>query len=261
MSVDAILPAPKTAPATPVPSATAPPAVPGVTAPPAAPPEAPLPAGGLPLLERLLRDRKRITEAILRGSAPARLTTGLVAIAALGAATYGAAVGFVGGPLQAVSTAIKLPIVLLGAAAISLPVLHVSCALVGAETRWSQLRDLVLQALSTATITMAGLAPLVTIGWLSCGVNAEDWYVYRRVVLGAVFVGGIGGLVGAGRLLRSVPLTAAAPWTIAFGLSAMQLSWLLRPLVGNPDSRFVVLRPLESNVVTEVLTALAAVLS
>lgn len=221
----------------------------------------PLPAGGFRLLECLLRDRKAITTAILRGTAPPRLTAGLVAIAAIGAAAYGASVGLVGGPLQAVATGVKLPIVLLGAAGISLPVLHVASALAGAPLRWSQLRDLVLQALSTATVTMAGLAPLVTVWWLSFSLGASDWYVYRRVVLAAVGVAAIGCLVGAGRLVRSVPLMAALPWTAAFGLSAVQLSWLFRPLVGTPDAPFILVRPLESNSLTEILTAIGAVLS
>lgn len=237
------------------------PAQPARVSPASASPPAPPPEGGLALLGSLLRDRKAITAAILADAAPARLTGGLVAIAALGAAAYGASVGLVGGPLQALATAIKLPIVLLGAAAISLPVLHVASALAGAPLRWSQLRDLVLQALSTATVTMAGLAPLVTVWWLSFSLGASDWYVYRRVVLAAVGVAAIGCLVGAGRLVRSVPWAAALPWTAAFGLSAVQLSWLLRPLVGTPHGPFIVVRPLESNALTEILTALGAVLS
>lgn len=220
-----------------------------------------LSTGGLALLERLLGDRKELTDAILEDRAPAGLTIGLIGIAAAGAAVFGAVVGLVGGPLQALAGAVKLPLVVLSAAGISLPALHVACALAGAPLRWAQLRALVLQAIATATVTMAGLAPLVTVWWLSFSLGASDWYVYRRVLLGAVAVAFVGGMVGAGRLLRSVPTLAAACWTAAFGLSAVQLAWLLRPLVGMPDGAPNLLRPLESNALSEILQALWAVLS
>ncbi len=221
---------------------------------------APVPAAGLPLLERLLRDRAGIAAAIREARAPAGLTTGLVALAAGGAAAYGAAVGLTGGPAQAVVCAVKMPLVLLGAAGISLPALHVACALAGAELRFGQLRDLVLQALATATITMAGLAPLITIGWLTVSIDGGGWMAYRRAVLAAVAVAAVGCAVGAARLLRSVPVSAALPWSLAFAFSAAQLSWLLRPLVGMPDAPFVLLRPLESNALAAILTAIGAVL-
>ena len=108
---------------------------------------------------------------------------------------------------------------------------------------------------------MAGLAPPVTAWWLSISLGASDWYVYRRVLLGALAVAFVGGMVGAGRLLRSVPTLAAACWSAAFGLSAVQLAWLLRPLVGMPDGAPNLLRPLESNALSEILQALWAVLS
>lgn len=227
-----------------------------------APPPEPLavPSGGVALLERLLRDRASLTDAIREDRAPAGLTTGLVAIAAGGAAAYGAAVGLTGGAAQAAICAIKMPIVLLCAAGLSLPALHVAAALAGARLRFDQLRDLVLQALATATVTMAGLAPLITIGWLSVSVNGGGWMAYRRAVLAAVAVAAVGCVVGAARLVRSVPFTAAVPWSLGFVFSAAQLAWLMRPLVGMPDAAFVLLRPLESNALSAVLTALLAVL-
>lgn len=219
-----------------------------------------------PLLDQLLRQPAALSAALQAETDPAAVQAtvrGLVQITALGAALYGVAIGLGGGVLQAVATGIKLPVVLLAGAGVSLPVLHVTTALAGrARLRFDQLSALVLQALATAAVAMAGLAPLVTVWWLTVSVgDASPWFVYRRVVLAAVAVAAAGGIVGAARALRAIPVPALVPWTAVLGLSMLQLAWLLRPIVGMPDQGFAVLRPLESDALTELLTALGAVLS
>ena len=214
------------------------------------------------LLDRLLRAPTGLAVEIADDGAPLALVRGLVLTTAAGAAIYGVAVGLQGGLVQALLTGIKLPLVLLGGAAVSLPALHVACAMAGVRLGIRRLGALVLQALASASVTMAGLAPFITVWWLSVSVDtASPWAIYRRVVLAAVGVAAIGGLVGASRLARALPLKALAPWTVILGLSTLQLAWLVRPLVGMPDRPLVLLRPLESDALTEILKALAAVLS
>ncbi len=213
-------------------------------------------------VDRLLLDSKALTAEISNDQAHPRLTQRLLLVIAGSMAIYGVSIGLPAGIPQAMVAAIKLPLVLLVAAGLSLPLLHVGCALVGHRVRLDQLSAHVLQALATASVTMAGLAPFIVVGWLtlSGGEHASDWWVYRRVVLAGIAVAGVGGLAGAARLLRPIPLRAAAPWTIGFGCAGLQLSWLVRPIVGQPETVLVVFRPLESNALTEVFTALLAVL-
>lgn len=234
-----------------------------------------LPTAPLELAGQLLRDRTRLTAAVLADRGTSELVTGLTAITAVAAGAFGLAVGLQGGAFQAAMSAVKLPLVLLGAAGISLPILHLSCGLSGLRLELRQLSALVLHALATSAVTMAGLAPLVVVVWLTvsafplplggelCTDGGCDggWYAYRRVVLATVGVAALGGLAGASRLLRIVPLRAALPWTVAFGLAGVQLSWLLRPLVGMPEGPLVILRPLESSGLHEILVALWAVLT
>ena len=236
------------------------PSAPPLAAPsPALPAAAPAPTG---LLDRLLRAPTALAREIADEGAPLPLVRGLVLTTAAGAALYGVAVGLQGGLVQSLLTGVKLPLVLLGGAALSLPALHVACAMSGVRLGIRRLGALVLQALASASVAMAGLAPFITVWWLSVSVDAASpWAIYRRVVLAAVGVAAIGGLVGASRLARALPLRALAPWTVILGLSTVQLAWLVRPLVGMPDRPLVLLRPLESDALTEILKALAAVLS
>lgn len=228
-------------------------------------------ASGGPLLlaGQLLRRRAALTALISAGGHGPTLRRDLAVVAAAGAALYGAAVGVSGGPLQMVAGAVKLPLLLLGAAALSLPVLWLSARLFDARLGVAALGALVLQALATAALVMAGLAPVVAVWWLSVQGGAEGlgdptdalaaWRAYRRVVLGGLMVAAAGGAMGAARLSGAVPLRAAAPWSVTLGLCALQLAWLLRPLVGHPEDG-ALLRPLERDGLWAVLRATGAVL-
>ncbi len=229
---------------------------------PAATPAPASPSGAL--LDRLLRDGDGLTTELLAAADTRPYLASLAALTAGGAAVFGLALGLQGGLLQALVSAVKFPLVVLGAAAISLPLLHLAQAVFGRPLPPDKLSAVVLQALATATLTMAGLIPLAVIAWLSLsrGAGPESavaWMAYRRLVLGAVAAGAVGGVVGARRLARAVSWPALLPWTGALGLAGLQLSWLLRPVVGMPGA-LVLLRPLESDGLTEVLTALAAAL-
>lgn len=228
-------------------------------------PPSPARAAASRLFERLLRDGAGLGRELLDGPAPAPWIGPLAGATALSAALFGLAIGVPGGALQAAVSAIKLPLVLLGSAGMTLPLLHMACAQAGLRIAPDRLAALVLQAMATASTAMAGLAPLALVVWLSMDLfggtdpEALAWYSYRRFVLAIVATGGVGGIVGAVPLLRVVPLRAAVPWVAGLGLAGLQLSWLLRPVIGSPGP-FVWLRPLESSGLSAVLDALWAVM-
>ncbi len=215
------------------------------------------------LVTRLLRDGDGLARE-LRDSPHSGAWIGpLAGVSAVGAAIFGLAIGLPGGPLQALISAVKMPLVMLGSAALSLPLLHVAAARAGLRLAPARLSAMVLQALATATTTMSGLAPLALVFWLSLsllpGLVDADWYAYRRFVLAVVAVGGLGGLVGAARLLRELPARAAFPWAMGLGLAGLQLSWLLRPVIGSPGP-LVLLRPLESSGLAAFIDVVVAIL-
>lgn len=226
--------------------------------------EAPLPvvveAPADPLPAQLLREGGTITDAIIGGAAQT-LTPRLLMTAAGAGALFGLAIGLPGGLAQALASAVKFPLVLLGSAAIGVPALRVSCALAGYRGSTSQVSALLLQSLATAACTMAALAPLAVVAWLSASTfSSSELWVYRRAVAAFTAVAMLGGIVGAARLLRALPLTAVVPWAGLLGAAALQLTWLLRPVIGKPDIDFALLRDLESNGLAEVLVLIDTVL-
>lgn len=214
-----------------------------------------------PLVGRLLRDGRGISAEILDDLRTEELVPRLLALTGVCGAVFGAAIGLPGGLAQAAASAVKFPLILLGAAALSVPALALATSLSGVRLRLPQLSALVLQALSTAAAVMAALVPLAVVVWLSASAfSSSDWYVYRRAVAAFTGVAALGGVVGALRLLRALPSLAVGPWSLLFGLAGLQLTWLLRPVIGQPDGDFVLLRPLESNGLAEVLVMLNRVL-
>ncbi len=223
------------------------------------------------LMTRLLRDPAGLRREITSAAPSHELISGLLRLVAASAAIYGLAIGLQGGLLQALSSAVKLPIVVIAAAGFALPLLYLTSRLSGLRLSMSQISALVLHALASATITMACLAPLVAICWLTLMTTHTHahasgdvcdylWWVYRRVTLAGVGVAAIGGVLGAARLLRAVPLSAGLVWGGGFALAALQLSWLLRPIVGTPITDGALLRPIEGSGIDALLLALHAVL-
>lgn len=226
----------------------------------ALPLEPPPPADFLPV--RLLRDGASITQQILEDREVDALLPRLLTVSACAGALFGLAIGLPGGGAQALLSAVKLPVVLLGAAALGLPALRLGAALAGRRLRAAQISALLLQGLATAATTMAALVPLAVVVWLTASTFSDsDWYVYRRAVAAFTAVAALGGLVGASRLLRALPLTAVLGWAGLFGVAGLQLTWLLRPVVGSPSDSLVLLRALESNGLAELLRLVATVLS
>ncbi len=210
---------------------------------------------------RLLRDGAAITNQILEDREVDALVPQLLAVAVGSGALFGLAIGLPGGGAQALISAIKLPVVLLGAASVGLPALQLCSALAGRRLRAAQVSALLLQSLATAATTMAALVPLAVVVWLTANTfYTSDWYVYRRAVAAFAAVAALGGLVGASRLLRALPITAVIPWAGLFGVAGMQMTWLLRPVIGSPSDELIFLRALESNGLAEILRLIDTVL-
>ena len=95
--------------------------------------EAPAPTLGL--IDQLLRDRDAMLARIAAGRDLAAVTRAMVATIAIAMAIVGAALGSYRGGVQIGYAAIKLPLVLLGTAALSAPALTAIGASLGRRAR------------------------------------------------------------------------------------------------------------------------------
>ena len=185
-------------------------------------------------IDLLLRDREAMLARIRKGTdLPAILRT-MIATIAVCMAIVGAALGSYRGGVQIAYAAVKLPIVLLGTAALSAPALSAIGAALGRRARLSADLALVMAALAFGALLLAACTPLILVG------RALE-LDYHRMILATVGVFSIAGLAALRMVVRGVALEAAPGWRTAvaglclvFSLVGGQLSWALRPYLVRP---------------------------
>jgi len=213
-------------------------------------------------LSQLLSDREQFFAEVADGRAlTAKITRSLVTLLVL-CAFYGASAGAYAGPAQALSAALKLPVLFLGTLVICFPGFYVIQVLVGSRLRLAQVLALITGALALSTIVLAAIVP-VTLFFLLTGAN---YYflelLHVAIVLGSGLVGMVAlheGLAFAcekrGVYPRSA-MTIMQVWAVLFAFVGVQMAWNLRPFVGDRGAPFRVFRHYEGNFYTGVVYSL-----
>jgi hypothetical protein len=223
------------------------------------------------LIERLLRDRDDIWHQIEEGDRLDRLIRQMLIVSISALAIFGATMGGYYGLLQALSSAIKLPLLFLLTLVICLPALHLLNLFYGGRLNLLQVTALVLTAITvTATLAIA-FAP-ISLFFL---VTARDYTLFKILnvlTLAATGVAGLSFLVRGVRSLnalqggpnlpasrqdawsepiphlqRMVSLPLLQLWLLLYGFVGTQLGWTLRPFFGSPGLGFQVFRPMEGS--------------
>lgn len=194
---------------------------------------APPSRGAFGIIDRLLRDRDAMVAGIRSGPvAPILRTT--IATIAVAMAIVGAALGSYRGDQQIAYAAIKLPIVLLGTAALSAPVLTAIGVALGRPARLGSDLALVMCALAYGALLLCACTPLILLG------RALD-LGYHRMILATVAMFAIAGIASLGVVVRAMASEREPGWRCAlvglcavFALVGGQLSWALRPYLVRP---------------------------
>jgi hypothetical protein len=210
-------------------------------------------------LAQILSDRERyFTEVVANEGVAAKLayaTATLVALCAL----YGAAAGAYASAAQALSSAIKLPLLFLGTLAICFPGFFVVQVLVGSRLCLSQVLALVLGSLALSAVLLAAVVP-VTVFFLFTGANYYFLTLLHVVIVLAAGLVGMAalheGLAFACEQRGVYPRRAMAimkVWAVLFAFVGIQMAWNLQPFVGDRGTRFQLFRHNEGNFYTALL--------
>jgi hypothetical protein len=213
-------------------------------------------------LSQLLSDREQFFTEVADGrdlgSKIRRSLTTLLVLCAF----YGASAGAYAGPAQALSAAIKLPVLFLGTLAICFPGFFVIQVLVGSRLRLAQVLALITGALALSAIVLAAIVP-VALFFLLTGAN----YHFLELLHVAIVLGS--GLVGMAALHEGLAfacekrgvyprraMTIMQVWAVLFAFVGVQMAWNLRPFVGDRAVPFQVFRHYEGNFYTGVIYSL-----
>jgi hypothetical protein len=182
---------------------------------------------------------KRVLAAandVLRGRSSARhwwlvLACGLA---------YGAVMGSFGGrPLQALYSAIKVPLLLLATVGLSLPSYFILNTLLGLRDDFAEAVRAIVSAQAGLTVILLSLAP-VTLFWYASSSDYREAILFNGLIFAVA-------TAGAQVLLRRAyrPLIARKPvqrwvlrgWGILYAFVGVQMGWVLRPFIGDPGGR------------------------
>jgi hypothetical protein len=184
--------------------------------------------------------------------------------------------------------ALKVPALFALTLAVTFPSLYVFTALSGSRLTPVAVARLLAAAMAVTLAVLASFGPIVAF-------FAVTTTSYPFILLLNVAVFSLAGLLGVGflvqtlrRLVASLRPPAAMPaapaaedvvtvvpareddrrvmtvfavWAVVFGLVGAQMSWVLRPFVGNPDQPFTWFRPREASFFEAVLNALRGLLT
>lgn len=182
---------------------------------------------------------------------------------------YGFMVGLAKEPLQALSAAVKVPILFLSTMAFCLPALYFfSLTLLGTPLRFMQVLTVVLSGMSVTAFLLLGLAP-ITLFFVLTSTNYEFFQL-----LAVAFVG-ISAWLGVYFLWRGMTLVETARsdalnavgkrilfvWILLYGFVGTQMTWRLSPFIGKPEDPFYLVRPSRDNFYMDVLNAIQGALN
>jgi hypothetical protein len=178
---------------------------------------------------------------VVQEGRPAKKLAQLGLMVAVFGITYGAVMGSFGGVLgerfwQVVFSAVKVPLLLLGTFALSLPSFFVVNTLFGLRSDFSQSLRALLATQAGLTIILASFAPF-TVVWYASSSNYQGAILFNTLMFGCASL-------SAQWLLRRFyePLIARNPrhrmllraWLVIYAFVGIQMAWVLRPFIGNP---------------------------
>lgn len=157
--------------------------------------------------------------------------------------TYGAVMGSFGGVLgerfrQVAFSAVKVPLLLLGTFALSLPSFFVVNTLFGLRSDFSHSLRALLATQAGLTIILASFAPFTVVWYASC----SD---YQGAILFNTLMFGCASIVAQWLLRRFYePLIRRSSrhrvllraWLVIYAFVGIQMAWVLRPFIGYPDA-------------------------
>ena len=217
----------------------------------------------LTIVPRFLRDPAAFFESVRRGEEIEAKSRSLAVSAILFLAAYGFVMGLSHSFWQALSSAVKLPMLFVATIVFCLPAFYFFSLVLGTPLKMAQVTTVVLIGISVTAFLLLGLAPVM----LFFVLTSKSYPFFQ--LLSVVFVA-ISGCIGVYFLWRGMssvdPANERSPgslrrmllglWFALYAFVGSQMTWRLSPLVGDPALPFILLRPSRDNFYVDVIHAL-----
>jgi hypothetical protein len=172
-----------------------------------------------------------------------------------GSAVFGAAFGCWRAPVQALYSAVKMPLLILAVTLFSAAVNTLLAQALGAALSFRQVLLCMLVSFAITSILLAALTPATLLFALQAppADSATAMTSYRVLLLLNTACVGLCGILGNVRLYGLLAALAPAPrlaarvlaaWILVGGLTGCELSWLISPVLARPDNPLPFTNPL-----------------
>jgi hypothetical protein len=156
--------------------------------------------------------------------------------------------------LQALSSAVKMPIMFVATIFFCLPAFYFFSLVLGTKLRLIQVTTVVLTAISVTAFLLLGLSPIS----LFFVLTSDNYPFFKLLTSFSVAASGAVGIyfLWRGMTLLDTSANGSTPklrqpliilWFILYGFVASQMAWRLRPFVGDKNSIFEFIRPASDN--------------
>lgn len=216
------------------------------------------------IIPQFLRNPEEFYQSVQRNERLSKKALSLFVSTVVFLAAYGFVTGLSHSWLQALSSAVKIPLLFLLTLAFTLPALYFfALALLNVQFSVAQAGVVVLTGIGVTSFLLLGLSP-VTLFF----VLTSSSYPFFQL-LAVVFMA-ISGFTGLHYLLRgftwvdkaremstdSVGNNLLRAWVVLYGFVGAQMTWRLSPLIGDPREPFFWLRPSRDNFFVDVMNAM-----
>ena len=219
------------------------------------------------VVEAILRDRKSFFEQIREGVGVPEKIRAMLGSSIAFLAVYGAVLGSTHSLIQALSSAVKLPLLFLATMLICIPTLYVFSVLFGSNQRLHQTVALVLSAITVMAVLMLSFASITLFFMLT-----TSGYQFFKLLNVLFFV--VAGIISMLFLIQGMRAVSTSDgsqgrmgrrfvlffWIWLYAFVGSQAAWTLRPFVGYPGAKFELLRELGGNFYADIFRSIGELL-
>ncbi len=220
----------------------------------------------LAIIETILRNRRgffiEIRDGVELGHKMRAMLVSGVAFLAL----YGAVMGSTHSLWQALSSAVKLPILFLATLVVCSPTLYFFNLIFGSSQSLTQNFALILTALTVTAVLLLSFAPIVLFFLLT----TSHYQFFKLLNVGVFTIAGIVGVTFLGHGMRIVSASGKEGagarrnvvrlWILIYAFVGSQMAWTLRPFIGAPGLQFELFRQLGGSFYANIFVSIGEIL-
>ena len=220
----------------------------------------------LAVVETILRNRYHFFTEIRDGIGLQEKMRAMLISSIAFLALYGAVLGSTHSLWQALSSAVKLPVLFLATLIVCSPTLYFFNVLFRSNQSMTQNIAVILTAITVTAVILLSFAPITMFFLLT--TSHYQFFKLLNVIIFAI--AGIAGVVFLGQGMRVISGSeregASARrwvlylWILVYAFVGSQMAWTLRPFIGAPSMGFELFRQLGGNFYTNIFASIGEIL-